>query len=127
MDSDSSSGLQSQLASPRRSERLYVKIRVRLEWRLENKTRFTEETQTVVVNAHGGLVRLDAIPPLGQKVIVQNLSTNEMQEAMIVFMFRAKDGKFNVGIELTEQNPSFWRVSFPPEDWSPSHPDAKAQ
>jgi len=22
--------------------------------------------------------------------------------------------------------PTFWRVAFPPEDWTPKHPDARA-
>jgi len=127
MSSDSNSGLQSRRPSPRRSQRLYVQIRVRLEWRLENNSPFTEETETFLVNAHGALVSLDTAPRLGQKVVLQNASTNEIQEAVIVFLSRAKDGKFNVGVEFTKPNPSFWHVSFPPKDWSTGHPDAKAQ
>jgi hypothetical protein len=32
---------------------------------------------------------------------------------------------YYVGVEFPQPNPEFWGVSFPPEDWSPSHPDAK--
>jgi hypothetical protein len=76
MSSDSNSGLQSRRPNPRRSQRLYVRIRVRREWRLENNSPFTEETETLLVNAHGALVSLDAVPQLGQKVVLQNASTN---------------------------------------------------
>ena len=129
MSSDSNSDLQSQPSASRRSRRLYVRIRVRVDWRLENKTLISEDTETFVVNVHGALVRLDSVPLFGQNVILQNVSTNETQEAIVVFVSKAaaKDGKFSVGIEFTKPNASFWHVSFPPEDWSPSHPDAKAQ
>jgi hypothetical protein len=30
-----------------------------------------------------------------------------------------------VGIEFDEPAPRFWRVAFPPEDWSPHSPEAK--
>lgn len=127
MSSDPKSGVQGQPSASRRSQRLYIHIRVRADWYLENKTLISENTETLVVNAHGGLVRLDAVPPLGQKVILQNASTNKTQEAIVVFVSGAavKDGKSDIGTEFTKPNSSFWNVSFPPEDWSLSHPDAK--
>jgi hypothetical protein len=111
----------------RRSRRLYVHIRVRLDWRIENETLTTEEVETIVVNAHGALLRLDSVPPIGQKVTLQNIPANETQEAVVVFVGKAaaKDGKFSVGVEFSKPNASFWRVSFPPQNWSRSHPDAK--
>lgn len=69
-----------------------------------------------MVNAHGALIGLDAAPPLGQKVMLQNASTTETQEAIIVFVSSAKDGKFNVGVEFTKPNPAFWNMTFPPEN-----------
>jgi hypothetical protein len=100
---------------------------VRLDWRLENQTLISEEAETIVVNAHGALVRLNSVPPLGQKLTLQNTPVNQTQEAVVVFVGKAaaKDGKFSVGVEFTKPNASFWLVSFPPEDWSRSHPDAK--
>ena len=127
MSSDSNSSLQNRSSNTRRSGRLCVQIRVRVQGHLQNKTPFTEEAVTLVVNAHGALVRLDVAPPLGQTVDLQIVSTNETQEGKVVFISRGEDAKFHVGIELTEPNPFFWHVSFPPEDWSPGYPDAKAQ
>lgn len=123
MTSDSNSELESQ----RRSRRLYIHIQVRIDWNLEDQTLISEEAETVVVNAHGALVRLDSVPPLGQKVTLHNTLADESQEAVVVFLGKiaAKDGKFSVGVDFTRPNASFWRVTFPPEDWSRSHPDAK--
>jgi hypothetical protein len=119
--------LPSQPSTHRHSRRLYIQVRVRLHWRLENQSLVSEETETVVVNAHGALVRLDPVPLLGQKVTLENISTHETQDAIVVFLGKAaaKSGKISVGIEFTKPNASFWHVSFPPEDWSLSHPDAK--
>jgi hypothetical protein len=94
---------------------------------LQDETPFTEETVTVVVNAHGALVRLGVETQLGQTVVLQIAATNETQEGKVVFISEGEDARFHVGIELTNPNPHFWHVSFPLEDWSISHPDAKAQ
>jgi hypothetical protein len=127
VNSDSNPELQSPVSPQRRSRRLYIHIRVRLEWQPENQPLISEQAETIVVNAHGALVRLDLVPPFGQKVTLQNSPANETQEAIVVFVGKtaAKDGKFSVGVEFTKPNASFWRVSFPPQDWSRSHPDAK--
>jgi hypothetical protein len=111
----------------RRSRRLYLHIPLRLDWQPENQARVSEEAETVVVNAHGALVRLDLVPTLGQKLSLQNKSANQTQDAIVVFVGKeaAKDGKFSVGIEFIQPNASFWRITFPPEDWSLKHPDAK--
>ena len=104
-----------------------MQLRVRVQGHLEDKTPFTEETVTVVVNAHGALVRLNAETHLGQRVVLQIVSTNETQEAKVVFISEGIGAKFYVGVELTKPNPFFWHVSFPPEDWAPGHPDAKSK
>jgi hypothetical protein len=30
-----------------------------------------------------------------------------------------------VGLEFSDARPSFWRVAFPPEDWTSKHPEAR--
>jgi hypothetical protein len=127
VSADSIASLQCQASNVRRSQRLYVQIRVRVRGHLQDKTPFTEETVTLVVNAHGALVRLNAETQLGQTVVLQMVHTNETQDGKVVFLSEGTDAKFHVGIELTKPNPLFWHVSFPPENWSPDHPDAKAR
>jgi hypothetical protein len=36
-----------------------------------------------------------------------------------------RTGKSEIGLEFSEPRPAFWRVAFPPEDWSLKHPDAR--
>lgn len=129
MSNDSKPEVPAPITAQRRSRRLYIRIRVRLIWRLQNQIMISEETETVVVNAHGALLRLGSVPPLGEKVTLQNIAADQTQEAFVVFVGKAaaKNGKTSVGVEFIKPNASFWHVSFPPADWSESHPDAKEQ
>ena len=40
-------------ANKRRSQRLFLQVRVVVDGKLPNKSPFSEETHTIVVNAHG--------------------------------------------------------------------------
>jgi PilZ domain len=114
-------------APARRSRHLYIHMLVTLAWRPEDQTLISEETEPVVVNAHGGLIRVDSVPPLGQKVTLHNIRANQTEEAVVVFVGKAgaKDGKVIVGVEFIKQNASFWCINSPLQNWSSSHPDAK--
>jgi len=112
-------------ASRRRSQRLLLQVRVVLEGKLANKSLYTEETQTIVVNAHGALVELGASLDHGQIVVLRNVKTSEKIECSVKLVTPTGTGKFNTAIEFTKPNPGFWHISFPPEDWSLRNPDAK--
>ncbi len=45
----------------RRSQRLFLQVRVVVEGNLANKSPFSEETHTIVVNAHGALVEMGIV------------------------------------------------------------------
>lgn len=112
-------------ANKRRSQRLFLQVRVIVEWKLPNKSPASEETHTIVVNAHGALVELGASLDHGQIVTLQNVRTTERSECAVKLVTRASVGKFNTALEFTNPNPGFWHISFPPEDWSIKNPDAK--
>jgi hypothetical protein len=84
-----------------------------------------EKSITVVVNAHGALVEMSVSPEQGSIVKVKNIRTNDEQEAKVILVSPGETGKFNVALEFTGPNPGFWRVIFPPSDWSMRHADAK--
>ena len=109
----------------RRSQRLFLQVRVVVEGQLPNKTRFTEETHTIVVSAHGALVEMGVSLDQGQIVTLQNVRTTEKSECRVKLVTPSGAGKFNTALEFTTPNPGFWRISFPPEDWSLRDPDAK--
>jgi len=86
---------------------------------------FEEEAMTLAINAHGALIQLQARLTSGGKVMLQHNQTQEEQECHVAFLGPVRAGKAEVGLEFSEARPGFWRVAFPPEDWSPKHPDAR--
>jgi hypothetical protein len=113
------------VSNKRRSQRLFLQVRVLVEWKQPNKSPSSEETHTIVVNAHGALVELGAPLDQGQIVSLLNLRTTEKSDCEVKLVTPAGVGKFNTALEFTTPNPGFWRISFPPEDWSLKNPDAK--
>jgi hypothetical protein len=84
-----------------------------------------EETETLAINAHGALVLLNARFTSGSKVMLQHKRTMEEEECHVVFLGPVRAGKAEIGLEFAAPHPTFWRVAFPPEDWTPKHPEAR--
>lgn len=112
-------------AGKRRSQRLFLQVRVVVEGKLADKSPFKEETHTIVVNAHGALVEMGISLEQGQVVTLQNVRTSEKTECTVKLVTPAETKKFNTAIEFANPNPGFWRISFPPDDWTNKSPDAK--
>lgn len=111
--------------SRRRSQRLFLQVRIIVEGTLVNKTPFKEDTHTIIVNAHGALVEMDTSLEQGQSVTLQNVRTSDKIECTVKLVQRASGGKYPTAFEFTTPNPGFWRISFPPEDWNIRNPEAK--
>jgi hypothetical protein len=111
--------------SKRRSQRVLMQVGVRIRGTDAQGKQIDEETETLAINAHGALVMLQARFTSGSKVHVQHKRTQEEQECHIVFLGPVRAGKAEVGLEFTTPHPTFWRVAFPPEDWTPRHPEAR--
>lgn len=86
---------------------------------------FEEKTDTLAINAHGALVALKTRITSGSKLKMKHNMTEEDQECHVVFLGPVRDGKAEIGLEFSEPRPAFWRVAFPPEDWTPKHPEAR--
>jgi len=84
-----------------------------------------EETETLAINAHGALVLMKARVTSGSKVLLQHKRTQEEQECHVAFLGPVRAGKAEIGLEFSSPRPAFWRVAFPPEDWTPRHPEAR--
>lgn len=110
----------------RRSQRVLMQVPVRLSGTDAQGKKFEEETATLAINAHGALVLMQARIISGGKVQLQHNLTKEEQECHVAFLGPVRSGKSEVGLEFSDARPSFWRVAFPPEDWSPKHPEARS-
>jgi len=109
----------------RRSRRVLLVVQILVKGEREDGEPFAEETQTVVVNAHGALIFLAQTVKAAQPLTIRNLKSGEEVACRVVDVGAAHDGKREVGIEFLEPSHRFWRVSFPPEDWSSHSPEAK--
>jgi hypothetical protein len=109
----------------RRSQRLFIQVRVVIEAKVANRPPLTEETNTIVVSAHGALVEMGTQLDQGQVVSLRNVRTNEAVDCVVKLVTPAAAKKFSTGLEFTKPSPAFWHVSFPPEDWTRGSPDAK--
>jgi PilZ domain len=112
--------------SKRRSQRVILKTPVTVLVRGDDDKVVSEETRTVTVNAHGAMVLLKRKVTIGQLVRIQNSSTGEEALCRIVYLSPHQVEKREVGLDFVEPQPQFWRVSFPPIDWTPRSPEAKS-
>lgn len=102
-----------------------MQVAVRIRGKDAQGQVFLEETSTLAINAHGALVPLQARLTSGSVVQMQHKGTEEEQECAVVFLGPVRSGRAEIGLEFSMPRPSFWRVTFPPEDWSPKHPEAR--
>jgi hypothetical protein len=78
-----------------------------------------EETQTVVVNAHGGLLRLRMEVKAGQPILLINERSKAQQGCRVVRVETSESGNSAVAFEFDQPAPQFWPIVFPPADWGP--------
>jgi hypothetical protein len=103
----------------RRTQRVHIQMAVIVRGMSKGKP-FEEETKTTTVNANGCLVSLATPVARGQQVSIVNSKTVEELTCNVAFISENKGTKTEVGLEFTESSPLFWRIGFPPEDWSES-------
>lgn len=104
-------------SSRRRGQRviLNLAIAVRTEGGPRDRS-FEEETQTLVVNAHGALIALAGKVEKGQVLRLTNRATKAEQLCQVMYLGPASGGKAQIGVEFLKPSPDFWHIAFPPED-----------
>src|SRR6266481_4311730 len=113
-------------ANRRRSQRALMTIPVRVSGQNVLGSSFEEETQTRAISAHGALILISAQVCRGQRLTLANVQTKAELECVVAHIDRRRGEHPQVGVEFALPNPMFWHVAFPPKDWTPRHPDAKA-
>jgi len=109
----------------RRSQRVLMQVGVRIRGKDAQGSDFQEDTETLAINAHGALVLLNARVTSGSVVYMKHNRTEEEQECHVAFLGPVRSGRAEIGLEFSQPRPTFWRVAFPPEDWSPKSPEAR--
>jgi hypothetical protein len=101
----------------RRSKRVMLQIKVTvIAEDIERKSR-KEEALTLVVNAHGGLLKMKMEVHVGQPMLLVNPRNGVEQSCQVVRVEDTSPESFSVAFEFDQPNPKFWPIVFPPSDW----------
>lgn len=106
----------------RRSSRVFTRIAVQAKGRAIDGRKFRENTQTIVINAHGGLLYVQESLEMGADLVLKNPVTDEEQECRVVYLGDTSDKGTRVGVEFLSPSPGFWGVAFSQPDWTPPTP-----
>src|SRR5258707_11474052 len=101
-------------ANRRRSERVMLQIPIVVMTETLEHEKLREETQTMIVNAHGGLVKLqmDRVP--GQPVVLLHPRSEVAGAGPVVRVEHTPGGLSSMGVELVEALPPVWPGEFSP-------------
>lgn len=109
-------------ANRRRSQRVILNVPITVSG-AGTSGNFSEQTKTIVVNAHGALIMLAAKVTQGQTLDLKSPTNPESQSCKVVYIGPTVQGQTQVGVEFSKPAPHFWHVAFPPENWTPSMGD----
>lgn len=104
-------------ANRRRSERIFLQLRVIVEAEIERDRYVRLEAFTLVVNAHGGLLEMGLRVNKGQELVLINPSVGLREPSRVVEVRKSQDGQVAVAFEFVRPAPQFWPIAFPPADW----------
>ncbi|MFZ0212554.1 MAG: hypothetical protein WBE20_16270 [Candidatus Acidiferrales bacterium] len=106
----------------RRSLRIFRRVPVKVRGMNAEGQKFRESCQTIVLNAHGGLLYLNESVEMGGQLQLENPVTEEEQECRIVYLGDNSDRGQRVGVEFLSPAPHFWGVEFAAPDASGRRP-----
>jgi hypothetical protein len=101
----------------RRSSRVFLRVRVVVSGKNQDRRRFREACETIVINAHGGLLYLNQPLEDATLLMLTNPFTQEEQECRVVYLGGDSEKGQRVGIEFLTPAPHFWGVEFAQPDW----------
>jgi hypothetical protein len=99
-------------ATNRRSHRIFHKMRLQALGRSHDGRKFREICETLVVNAHGGLLNLRHEVDDGEMLVLVHPETQEEQECRIVYVGESGRRGMRVGVEFLTPAPHFWGIDF---------------
>jgi hypothetical protein len=112
-------------ANQRRSQRILLAVPLLVTGHHPDGTAFVEHASTLIVNAGGGLLAMKELVSVAQTLSLKNITTNAEISCAVVNVQRQANGVQEVGVEFRGDDQNFWRVNFPPADWTSRSPEAK--
>jgi hypothetical protein len=112
--------------SERRSSRVFTRIPIQAAGKNVLGQKFRAKSQTIVINAHGGLLYLNEEIELGADLVLINPATEEEQDCRVVYVGDTSERGTRVGVEFLSPSPHFWGVEFAQQDWAAHLPPGPA-
>ncbi len=101
----------------RRSERVFLRISIMVSGTSKDGKRVNESGQVAVVSRNGALIRTKTPLKPGSTVEVLRDTPEEKLIFKVIWVSeRAREGQFDVGVELTERREELWGIRFPPPE-----------
>ena len=101
-----------EFTAPRRSARVFRKMKIQAHGRGHNGKKFREVCETLVVSAYGGLLMLKHEVNKDELMVITNPETQEEMECRIVYLGDLCDQGQRVAIEFLTPAPHFWGLEF---------------
>jgi hypothetical protein len=117
---------ETQTTMQRRSSRVFTRIAIQAKGKNDHGRRFRSKCQTIVINAHGGLLYVNESLSLGAEITLVNPATEEEQECRVVYVGDTSEKGTRIGVEFLSPSPHFWGVEFAQQDWHAGLPSAPA-
>lgn len=105
------------LQKRRRSKRIRARVAITVRVQARNKEILSEDTHSLIVNAHGALILLAAPVGRDQFITVVNPKTGQELLARVTAIGTRMMGKAQIGIEFIRPAPEFWGITPTPADW----------
>ncbi len=109
----------------RRTQRVLARIPLSVSGKMNDEMPFEEESFTIAVNAEGGLLQMRKAVRKGQRLCLFQAKTGQQAFCIVAHIGPFDDGCAAVKVRFLEPQPEFWHITFPPDDWTPHHPDSK--
>lgn len=103
----------------RRSQRVLLRVKA-FVFVVQNGQEVRLEVTTLSVNAHGALVAAKQSVPVETKVVLEHGGTGERVACRVVRPPREMPEGFHTALEFTSAAADFWKIAFPPTDWTPA-------
>src|SRR5207244_13172458 len=101
----------------RRSERVVLRMRITVIAEDHARERRQFDAMTQVVNAHGGLMRIETELHVGQPMLLKNAQNNADEACRVVRVEDTADSDVVVALECANPDHKFWPIVVPPKAW----------
>ncbi len=96
----------------RRRDRVVLTAPVEISWKTKEGTSVKAQAQTEVVNAHGAMLRVKSVPPLGEVDIKHSRSGITVQGRVVRVQGQLAEGQARAAVEFAARNEFFWGLPY---------------